>query len=274
MYFFTSDKRVLLFVQEADGSEGTVGLHDEDILKIRGIAQADALFGKAAVHFVFHVVDDDDAVGGNPAFDLQQEVRIDLICGKAPDELRLFKIPVLWGNAAQGGMWGTVVKLDIGQEAAPELIQGMEVTDVKGSHPLILHGAEPTLDLGLLCGCIGLVIVDSRADPGGEAFHLPVFVGTAIVEVEQLRTAISGDRGSYDGHEVYEVVIEKDVNAYDEAAGIINERDDEHPALFSIGGAQIRAHAGIPAPDFIDVWTFITAHLAVPGRLHLSGQAF
>ena len=50
----------------------------------------------------------------------------------------------------QGGMGPLVIASDIGQQAAPELFECVEVPHIQGCHPLVLQGTEPPFDLGLL----------------------------------------------------------------------------------------------------------------------------
>ena len=76
MYFFAFNLCVFLFVQESDGGKGVIGFHNEDIFQVRGITKADALSGKAEIHLVFHLVNHDNAVSGDPAFDFQKEVLV------------------------------------------------------------------------------------------------------------------------------------------------------------------------------------------------------
>lgn len=55
----------------------------------------------------------------------------------------------------------------------------------------------------------------------------------------------------------------KKINTGDHAAGIIDQGDDINPAFPSVPVRKLRAEAAVPAPDLIDVWAFITAHVAV-----------
>ena len=103
--------------------------------------------------------------------------------------------------------------------------------------------------------------MDGGTDPGSKQLHLPVFIRTAVIKVEQLWASISGNRRFHDGHKVYEVVIEKQINPDDEPAGIIDEGKDEHFMFFAIRGTQVRADAGVTAPYFIDMGAFIAAHI-------------
>ena len=51
-----------MFVKESYRCECAVCLHDKNIREIRGIAQFNALFCKAAVHLVLGMVDGDHTV--------------------------------------------------------------------------------------------------------------------------------------------------------------------------------------------------------------------
>ena len=84
-----------MFIEQAYGCQGPIRLHDKDLLHIVGITQPDALPGETVIDFVFHLVDGDDAVGGDAPLDLQQEDLVDLILREAPDLLRFRKEPVL-----------------------------------------------------------------------------------------------------------------------------------------------------------------------------------
>lgn len=65
---------------------------------------------------------------------------------------------------------------------------------------MILQSAEPSLDLGLLCGCIRPAVADHRSNPGSQQFHLPVLIGSSVIKVENLRLAVLGDGRLHDGH--------------------------------------------------------------------------
>ena len=58
----------------------------------------------------------------------------------------------------------------------------MEIPHVKGSHPLVFHGAEPAFYLGFGRGRIGTAVVYDGADACGQQLHLAVLIGAAIVE--------------------------------------------------------------------------------------------
>ena len=134
---------------------------------------------------------------------------------------------------------------------------------------MILQGTEPSLDLGLLCGCIRPAVADHRADPGGQKFHLPVFVGGTVIKVENLWPAILGDGRFHDGHKIHEGIVKEDIRTKDKAAGIIDQRDHINTMLLSICGFQIGAGTGITAPYFIDVWSFVTPHILIVRQMFL-----
>ena len=73
MYFFTLDKCVLLFVEQADGCQCSILFYNKDLRHIRRITQADALLCKTAVHFVLHMVNGKDTVRRNTAFNFKQK---------------------------------------------------------------------------------------------------------------------------------------------------------------------------------------------------------
>ena len=105
---------------------------------------------------------------------------------------------------------------------------------------MVLHGSEPAFDLCLLCRSVRPAIPYSGADPCRKEFHLPVFIGTAIVKIEDLWSSVLGNSRFYHRHQVHEVVVEEDVYADDEAARIIDQGDDIDAALFSVLCFQIR----------------------------------
>lgn len=97
MYFFTLYGCVFLFVQKPYGRKGAVVLQDKDIFHAGGITQGNALFCEAAVHFVFHPVDDNHTVGGNAALQFQKEALFNLAGLQTADFFRFGKEPVLRG---------------------------------------------------------------------------------------------------------------------------------------------------------------------------------
>ena len=97
-----------MFIEQADGCEGPIGFHHKDLPHVMGITEPDALPGEPVIDFVFHLVNGDDAVGGDAPLDLQQEDLVDLILREAPDLLRFRKEPVLWAFPVEGGMYGKV----------------------------------------------------------------------------------------------------------------------------------------------------------------------
>ena len=92
------------------------------------------------------------------------------------------------------------------------------------------------------------------------------------IKVKKLWSAVPGNSRFDNGHEIYEVIIKKDINADDEAACIINQCDDIYPVLFAIVRLKIRSDAGITTPDFVDMGSFVTAHIRVCGSLQLDCQ--
>ncbi len=127
-------------------------------------AQTYPLPGKAHIHFVLHVPDGDHAVGGDPALQFQEEIRLKLSFREAAYLFRLGEETFLGGDALKGGMGGEVIAADIGVQAPGQGLRGREILHVKGGHPLVLHGPEPPLDLSLCCGGIGFAIMNGGAD--------------------------------------------------------------------------------------------------------------
>ena len=156
-----------------------------------------------------------------------------------------------------------IIAPDIGQQAPSEFFEGMKISHIQGSHPLIFQGAEPSLDLGLLCGGIRPAVADHRSDPGSQQFHLPVFVGSPVIKVENLRPAVLGDGGLHDGHKIHEGIVKEDIRTKDKAAGIIDQGNHIDTMLLSVCGFQIGTGTGITAPYFIDVWSFVTPHVLI-----------
>ena len=139
----------------------------------------------------------------------------------------------------------------------------MKIPHIQGCHPLILQSAEPSLNLGLLCGCIRLAVADHRSDPGSQQLHLPVFVGSTVIKVENLRPAVLGNGRLHDRHKIHEGIVKEYIRAKNKAAGIIDQRDHINTVLLSVCGLQIGTGTGIAAPYFIDVWSFITPHILI-----------
>ena len=83
------DSCILQLVEEPDGRKGIIRFHNKDFLHVRGITQLDALFRKAEIHFVFYLVDNNDTIGRDTAFDFQKEVLIELFLWKPSYLLRL-----------------------------------------------------------------------------------------------------------------------------------------------------------------------------------------
>ena len=154
----------------------------------------------------------------------------------------------------EGGMGGgMVIVLDIEKEAAPDLFKGMEIPHVKGGHPLVLHGAGPALDLGLAGWGIRLAVVEGGPNPCDKQLHLPVAVRFPVVKAEDLRAPTLCDGRFHDRHQVDEVILAKDVDAHNKAAGLINQRDDMETVFFTVRVRELGSEAGIAAPDLIDM---------------------
>ena len=77
-----------------------------------------------------------------------------------------------------------VILGDIGIKTATKLVKSVKISHIKACHPLVFHGTEPTLHLGLLSWRIRLVIMNCRPDTRGKQIHLFILIGTAIIEVE------------------------------------------------------------------------------------------
>ena len=95
--------------------------------------------------------------------------------------------------------------------------------------------------------------MDNRANACSKQLHLLVLIGTAVIKVEHLRSAIFGNSGFHDRHEIYKVIIEKDINADNKAAGIINQSNDINLMFFAVRGCKVRSNTGVAAPYFVDV---------------------
>jgi len=110
----------------------------------------------------------------------------------------------------------------------------VKIPHVKGSHPLIFEGTEPTLDFFFLCGSIRPAVVDSGTDTGSEQFHLSVLVGRTVIEVKNLWLSILGNCGLYNGHQVDKGVIKEYVSTKDKMTGIIDQGDHIDAMLFTV----------------------------------------
>ena len=64
--------------------------------------------------------------------------------------------------------------------------------------------------------------MNDRTDTGCKQLHLPVLVAFTIVKVKKLRATVFGNGRPDHRHEIYKVIMKKDINADDEAACIIN----------------------------------------------------
>ena len=139
----------------------------------------------------------------------------------------------------------------------------MKVSDIQGSHPLVLHGTKPPFDFGLGGRGIRSAVVQSGTYPCGKQFHLSVLIGPAVIDVKKLRPSVLGHGRFHDRHEVYKVIVVKDINTGNETAGIINKSDDVELMLFAIRCFEVRPDRTVASPDFIDMGPFIAAHILV-----------
>ena len=62
MNFFTLDKSVFSFIKESDRRKSAVSFNNKYILEIRRISKFDTLLCKAAVNFVFNLINGNDTV--------------------------------------------------------------------------------------------------------------------------------------------------------------------------------------------------------------------
>ena len=139
-----------MLIEKADRCKGTIGLHNEDVLHVRCIAQSDALLCKTIIYFILYLIDHDDRVRRYSAFDLKKERGIDLFLRQAADQFRFLKEAILRGEPFQRGMRALVIASDIGQQAASELFERVKIPHIQGCHPLIFQGTEPSLDLAFI----------------------------------------------------------------------------------------------------------------------------
>ena len=95
MYLFAFYGRVLLFVQEMNRCKRPVGLHDVDLIHIRSVAEGDALLCEAVIDLVFNLIDDDHAVCGYTALDLQKKRVFNKVIRETADQLRFGEEPLL-----------------------------------------------------------------------------------------------------------------------------------------------------------------------------------
>ena len=93
---------ILDLVQEPDRRQGAVLFHDVDFLHVRGIADTELLLRVSAVHLVFHVVDDDDAVGRDTPVGLKEEGPVKILVRKPADLFRFGKEPLLGSLSPEG----------------------------------------------------------------------------------------------------------------------------------------------------------------------------
>ena len=114
--------------------------------------------------------------------------------------------------------------------------------------------------------------MDSRADTGGKQFHLQVPVAGAVIEAEKLWAAEPGHGAPDHGHEVFILVVKKDICRDNEAAGIV-DKGDEVDALFPLASVQVRSETSVTIPDFVDMRAFITAHIPAAGHFRFLLEA-
>lgn len=123
-------------------------------------------------------------------------------------------------------MRGLVIGIDKCIEGGAQFVKGMERTHVKGGHPLVFHGAEPSFHFCFCRRSIRLAVIQGGADPCTEELHLLVLIGAAVIKVEYFWPAVLGNGRLHDGHKVHKVILEKDVNAGNEAACVIDQCND------------------------------------------------
>ena len=123
-------------------------------------------------------------------------------------------------------------------ETAAELIQGTELRQVERSVPVVFQRKEPAFNFRFPLRGIGLAVAQGGPDPGGEQVHLPVAVGPPIIKTPYLRPPVFRHGGAHDGHQVHEAVIEEEVRAGDEPAGIVNKGDDIDPLFPAVSPLQ------------------------------------
>ena len=76
--------------------------------------------------------------------------------------------------------------------------------------------------------------MDDRTDPGCKQFHLLIFIASVIIKVKKLWAAVFCNGRLNDRHKIYKSIVKKDINADNEAAGIINHRNDIYPVFLTI----------------------------------------
>lgn len=125
-----------------------------------------------------------------------------------------------------------VIGVNKGVQGGAQLFQGLEGVHVKGSHPLVFERAEPAFNFRLCSWGVRPAVMDGGPDSGCKKPHLLVFIGAAVVKVENFWPSELGNSGFYHGHEIYKSVIIKYIGAGYKTAGIIYQGDDEN-FLFS-----------------------------------------
>ena len=128
---------------------------------------------------------------------------------------------------------------------------------------MILQGTEPSLDLGLLCGSIGTAVADHGSDPGSQQFHLPVFVGWAVIKVENLGLAVLGDSGLHDRHKIYESIMKEDICPQDKPAGIVDQSNHINACFLPSGVFSQGPALESPHHTSLMCGPLVTAHILI-----------
>ena len=102
--------------------------------------------------------------------------------------------------------------------------------------------------------------MDRGTDPCRQKFHLFVPVAGAIIETEQFRPSIFGYSGPDHRHQVFVVILIKQICPDKETAGIIDQGNNVD-AFFSFRRRKVWPKTGISIPDLINMRTFIAVHL-------------
>src|SRR5699024_4952204 len=105
-----------MLIEKADRCKGTIGLHNEDVLHVRCIAQSDALLCKTIIYHILYRIDHYDRVRRYSAFALKEERGLDLFLRRAADQFGFVKEAILRGEPIQRGMSALVIASDIGQQ--------------------------------------------------------------------------------------------------------------------------------------------------------------
>ena len=68
---------------------------------------------------------------------------------------------------------------------------------------------------------------------------------------------------SHNGHQIDKVIIVEHIDPGNEPAGIIDQGNDIDPVFFSVRICKAGTDTAVPAPDFVDMGAFISAHILV-----------